>query len=77
MPSAICTAEMLSLLACVGRFSVAAAAFWPFLKEANKEVWKGGLELGFWAGAECLLVCSKPVSCKPVSLLLTVLVCKS
>jgi hypothetical protein len=41
------------------RFTVAALAFSPFLKEAfsNKRIWRGGLELGFWMalGAHLLI----------------------
>ena len=39
----------------VCRFSVAAFAFLPFLKDANKDVWKAGLELGLWSGLGYLL----------------------
>ena len=40
-----------------GRFTVAALAFSPFLKQAmaSKRIWRGGVELGFWmALGECL-----------------------
>ena len=32
------------------RFGIAALAFGPYLRRADWATWKGGTELGFWAG---------------------------
>ena len=45
-----CRNDLLKEGACLNRFTVAAAAFSPFLKKAlsSKLIRRGGLELGFW-----------------------------
>ena len=45
-----CRDDLLKQGACLFRFTVAAAAFSPFLKKAlsSKLIRRGGLELGFW-----------------------------
>ena len=47
-----------------GRFTVAALAFSPFLKQAmaSKRIWRGGVELGFWMALGERLACAKTPS---------------